>query len=446
MARENVKLPKKGMTREQVLEQMDQLREGDANWKDGRTWSLVYYAGDKHTNFLKSAYTKYFSENGLSPMAFPSIKKFETEVVAMTAGLLNGDEQVTGTMTSCGTESILLAIKTHRDWYRSIRPEITRPEMVLPATAHPAFEKAAHYFDVESVRIPVRDDFRADVDAMEKAINKNTIMLVGSAPSYPHGVVDPIADLAAVAKKHELGMHVDSCLGGFLLPFVKKLGYQIPDFDFSVDGVTSMSADIHKYGFAAKGASTVLYRNPDIRRHQFFVYTDWCGGVYISPTIAGTRPGGAIAAAWATLQAMGEDGYVRNAKQIMSTTEKLMKGINAIPDLHILGKPDMSVFAFKSDEINNFALADVMEAKGWHLDRQQQPSALHMMITLAHEHVVDQFLADLREAVEHVRANPSTAEEGSAPMYGMMATVPDRGMIRNFVLEAMDNLYSTGTT
>jgi sphinganine-1-phosphate aldolase len=442
MAKENVKLPKKGLPRKQVLEQMDKLHEGDANWKDGRTWSLVYYAGDEHTEFLKSAYTKYFSENGLSPMAFPSIRKFENEVVAMTADMLNGDEQVTGTMTSCGTESILLAVKTHRDWYRSTRPEITRPEMVLPATAHPAFEKAAHYFDVVSVRIPVKDDFRADVDAMSKAINENTIMLVGSAPSYPHGVIDPIADLAAVAKARKLGLHVDSCLGGFLLPFVKKLGYPIPDFDFTVDGVTSISADVHKYGFSAKGASTVLYRNPDIRRHQFFVYTDWCGGVYLSPTIAGTRPAGAIAAAWATLHAMGEDGYLKNAKQIMSTTEQLMNGINEIPDLRILGKPAMSVFAFKSDELNNFAIADVMEGRGWHLDRQQQPAALHMMITLAHEKVVDHFLADLRDSVEHVRANPSTSDEGSAPMYGMMATVPDRGMIRNFVLEAMDNLYS----
>ncbi|RJP25370.1 MAG: aspartate aminotransferase family protein [Candidatus Abyssobacteria bacterium SURF_5] len=441
MARENVKLPKQGLPREKVLEHLDDLHEGDANWKEGRTWSLVYYAGEEHTSFLKSAYTKYFSENGLSPLAFPSIKKFETEVVAMTADILGGDENVTGTMTSCGTESILMAVKTHRDWFRSTRPEIKNPEMLLPATAHPAFEKAAHYFDVASVRIPVKADFRADVEAMRRAINQNTIMLVGSAPSYPHGVVDPIAELAAAAKERGLGMHVDSCLGGFLLPFVKKLGYPVPEFDFRVDGVTSISADIHKYGFAAKGASTVLYRNPDIRRHQFFVYTDWCGGVYMSPTMAGTRPAGSIAAAWATMQAMGEDGYLRNAKQIMSTTEALIKGISAIPGLHILGKPVMSVFAFTSDEFNVFALADAMEARGWHLDRQQQPSALHMMITLAHEKVVDQFLTDLRASVEHVKANPSTANEGSAPMYGMMATIPDRGMIRNFVFEAMDNIY-----
>jgi sphinganine-1-phosphate aldolase len=441
MSRERVQLPAKGIPRDQVLATMDEARKDDANWKDGRTWSLVYYAGEEHTNFLKAAYTKFFSENGLSPMAFPSIKKFEKEVVSMTAEMLGGDEEVVGTMTSCGTESILMAVKTHRDWFRSTHPEITRPEMVLPATAHPAFEKAAHYFDVISVRVPVRDDFRADVEAMRSAINKNTIMMVGSAPQYPHGKVDPIAELAAVASEKKIGLHVDSCLGGFLLPFAKKLGYPIPDFDFSVPGVTSISADVHKYGFAAKGASTVLYRNAEIRRHQFFVYADWCGGLYASPTMAGTRPAGSIAAAWAAMKAIGEDGYLRNAKQIMETAKTLMKGINAIPGLYILGKPDMSVYSFASDEIDVFALGDAMDARGWHLDRQQKPSSLHMMVTVAHGQVVDHFLSDLKKSVEDVRANPSAVTEGSAPMYGMMATVPDRGMVRDFVLETMDGIF-----
>ncbi len=442
MSTEKVKLPEEGLPRQEILDMMEQLHTEDANWRDGRTWSLVYYAGEEHTEFLKAAYTQYFSENGLSPMAFPSIKKFETEVVAMTADMLGGDEQVAGTMTSCGTESILLAVKTHRDWFRSTHPEIKEPEMVLPDTAHPAFEKAAHYFDVKSVRIPVGEDFRADVRAMEKAINENTILLVGSAPSYPHGVVDPIVELAAIASERNLGCHVDSCLGGFMLPFLKKLGYPIPDFDFRVPGVTSISADVHKYGFAAKGASTVLYRNTAIRRHQFFVYADWCGGVYISPTMAGTRPAGAIAAAWATLNAIGEEGYKRNAEQMMTTTKALVDGVNAIPGLYVLGKPDMTVFAFRSDEMDMFAVADAMEQRGWHLDRQQNPAALHMMITLAHKRVVEPFLAALKESVDYVRANPSASTEGSAAMYGMMASIPDRSMVKDFVLEAMDNIYS----
>ncbi|MBI4831273.1 MAG: aspartate aminotransferase family protein [Candidatus Lindowbacteria bacterium] len=441
MSSEKAKLPAKGIPRQEILEEMKQLHKDDANWREGRTWSLVYYAGEEHTNFLKSAYTEFFSENGLSPMAFPSLKKFEKEVVAMTADMLGGGDDATGSMTSGGSESILMAVKTHRDWFRAVRPEIKESEMILPASVHPAFEKAAHYFDIKPVHIPLRADLRADVDAVRQAINKNTILIVGSAPCYPYGLVDPIAEMAAAAAEHGIGMHVDACLGGYLLPFAKKLGYPIPDFDFSVPGVTSISADVHKYGFAAKGASTVLYRNAEIRRHQFFVYSEWCGGMYLSPTMTGTRPAGAIGAAWATLRAMGEDGYIRNAERIMKTAKALMDGVNAIPGLYVLGKPDMSVFAFTSDEMNIFAVGDGMEARGWHIDWQQKPSALHVMVTMAHEGVIKQFLSDLRESVEHVRAHPSTASEGSAPLYGMMATVPDRMMVRDFIMNVMDDVF-----
>jgi len=436
-----VKLPEKGVARDAILKEMDALHEGDANWKDGRTWSLVYYAGEEHTKFLKAAYTKFFSENGLSPLAFPSLKKFESEVISMITAMLGGDDETTGSMTSGGTESILMAIKTHRQWFRATHPEITRPEMILPESSHPAFEKAAHYFDVVPVRIPLRDDFRVDVEAVKQAVNENTILLVGSAPCYPYGVIDPIAELSDLAAEREIGLHVDACLGGFLLPFAKKAGYPVPDFDFKLPGVTSISADIHKYGFAAKGASSVLYRNAQLRRYQFFVFADWCGGIYASPTMAGTRPAGAIAAAWATLRAMGEDGYVRNAEQIMGTVARLKDGVGAIPGLRVLGEPEMSVFGFASDEVEMFAVGDAMDERGWHLDRQQSPNALHLMVTLAHERVVDDFLADLKASVEHVRANPSVVTEGSAPMYGMMATAPDRGMVKDFVLETMDGIF-----
>jgi glutamate/tyrosine decarboxylase-like PLP-dependent enzyme len=436
-----VKLPEKGIARDKILEQMDDLHEGDANWKDGRTWSLVYFAGDEHTNFLKSAYTKYFSENGLSPLAFPSIKKFETEVISMTTAMLGGDDEATGSMTSGGTESILMAVKMHRQWFRDTHPEITRPEMILPESSHPAFMKAAHYFDVVPVRVPHGDDFRVDMSAVKDALNENTILLVGSAPCYPYGVIDPIDKLSELAAEKKIGCHVDACLGGFLLPFAKKAGYPIPDFDFALPGVTSISADIHKYGFAAKGASTVLYRNMQLRHYQFFVFADWCGGIYASPTMTGTRPAGSIAAAWATLNAIGEEGYVHNAKQIMETTKRLQKGVDGISGLYVLGEPEMSVFGFSSDEVGMFAVGDAMDERGWHLDRQQSPNALHLMVTLAHENVVDDFLADLADAVEYVRQNPSAESEGSAPMYGMVATAPDRGMIRDFVLEAMDGIF-----
>ncbi|MGC9336215.1 MAG: pyridoxal phosphate-dependent decarboxylase family protein, partial [Anaerolineae bacterium] len=280
-----------------VLSRMQQLRDQDARWQEGKTWSLVYDAGEELTEFLKQAYTLFFSENGLNPMAFPSLRRFEAEAVSMTASLLGGSERTAGNMTSGGTESILMAVKTARDWARSHDPANDAPEMVLPASAHPAFDKAAHYFCVRAVHVPVGTDFRADVEAITRAITPRTILLVGSAPSYPHGVVDPIADLAGVAREHGLLCHVDACVGGFLLPFVRRLGYPVPDFDLGVPGVTSISVDLHKYGYAAKGASVILYDSRELRRHQFFVHTGWPGGIYPSPTMAGTRPAGPIAAA-----------------------------------------------------------------------------------------------------------------------------------------------------
>ncbi|MHB8919036.1 MAG: pyridoxal phosphate-dependent decarboxylase family protein, partial [Desulfocucumaceae bacterium] len=409
-----MRLPARGTPGDKLLKDMSDIRSQDANWKDGRTWSLVYYAGEEIYQFLKEAYTMFFSENGLNVGAFPSLRKFESEVVAMTADMLGGGPEVAGSMTSCGTESILMAIKTYRDMARAEQPEITAPELLMPETAHPAFEKAAHYFDVKPVRIPVRSDFRADVAAMEAAINNNTILMVGSAPAYPHGVIDPIEKLASLALERGIGFHVDSCLGGFLLPFVRKLGYPVPEFDFRVPGVTSMSADVHKYGFAAKGASTVLYRDKDMRRHQFFVYTDWSGGIYASPTMTGTRPGGAIAAAWAIMNHLGEEGYLRLASVIMKTAKKLMEGVNSIPGLYLLGQPDMSVFAFSSDTIDIYALGDAMDARGWHLDRQQKPPCLHLMVTPAHEKAADQFLSDLRDCTLALAENPTSAPGGSA--------------------------------
>jgi sphinganine-1-phosphate aldolase len=264
-------------------------------------------------------------------MAFPSLRRMETDVVSMCAGILGGDDEVVGSMTSGGTESLFLAMKTYRDQARKERPHITAPEVVLPTTAHPALIKSAHYLGVKVVLVPPGPDFRADVAAMERAITPQTLFLVGSAPAYPHGVVDRITELSDLALSRSLPLHVDACVGGFLLPFVRKLGFPVPPFDFAVPGVTSMSADLHKYGFAAKGASTVMYRTAALRRHQFYVYSGWPGGLFGSATVLGTRPGGAIAAAWASLTALGHEGYLRIAGIIMKTTRAFIDGITAIP-------------------------------------------------------------------------------------------------------------------
>ncbi|MCL7453358.1 MAG: aspartate aminotransferase family protein [Anaerolineae bacterium] len=467
-----------------VLSRMEQLRDRDARWQEGKTWSLVYDAGDELTEFLKEAYTLFFSENGLSPMAFPSLKRFEAEVVSMTASILGGSEATAGNMTSGGTESILMAVKTAREWVRSQDPGNDTPEMVLPITAHPAFEKAAHYFSVRPVHVPVGSDYRADVEAVRQAITPRTILLVGSAPSYPQGVVDPIVELAGVARERGLLCHVDACVGGFMLPFVRRLGYPVPDFDLGVPGVTSLSVDLHKYGYAAKGASVILYHSRELRRHQFFAYTDWPGGIYASPTVAGSRPGGAIAAAWAVMNHLGLEGYLELAGRVMETVTTLRQGIAAIDGVHVLGDPAMSILALGSDRHNVYEIGDELALRGWYLDRQHLPPSLHLTVTPAHAAVAGQFLADLAAAVEELgrlnwqrlsdsakvglvglaarilparlmsaltaRSSSVTGIKGSevptrsAAMYGMMATLPNRGDLNNMVLDVLDQMTQVG--
>ncbi|MFO0661185.1 MAG: aminotransferase class V-fold PLP-dependent enzyme [Polyangiaceae bacterium] len=275
-------IPSSGHDHEELLQTMQGFRHGDADWKDGKTWSLVYYAGEKHHEFLKKAHHLFFTENALNPMAFKSLKRMETEVVQMTANMLHGPETSVGTMTTGGTESILMAVKAARDRARALKPWIRRPEIVAPASAHVAFDKAAHYFGLKIRYAEMGDDFRVKVPSMRRLINRNTVLLVASAPQYPHGVVDPIEAIGELAQELNLPFHVDACIGGFVLPWVEKLGYPVPVFDFRVPGVTSMSADLHKYGFAAKGASVVVYRDMSYPRHQFFVSTDWSGGIYAS--------------------------------------------------------------------------------------------------------------------------------------------------------------------
>ncbi len=478
-------LPRHRTPAEQVLAAREQARDRDVRWQEGKTWSLVYHITDDVTDFLKRAHTLFFSENGLSPIAFPSLQKFEAEVVAIAADLLGGDAQTVGNLTSGGTESLLMAVKTARDWGRAEK-QILAPEMVLPVTAHPAFEKAAHYFGVKAVRIPVGPDFRADVEAVRAAITPNTVLLVASAPSYPQGVVDPVAALAQIAQERGILCHVDACVGGFMLPFVRKLGYPVPDFDFRLPGVTSISADLHKYAYAAKGASLILYRDRALRRYQFFAYTDWPGGVYASPTLAGTRPAGPIAAAWAILHYLGEEGYLDLTEQVMATVARLRAGVEAIEGVHILGDPAMSILAIGSDRLNIYEVADELTLRGWHLDRQQFPPSLHLTVTPAHARVADPFLADLEAAVARARrltlprlthaavvasaraaarllpaawmsgltgrASSLTGLRGaavpqrSAAMYGMMAALPNRGDLNELVMDVLDKMTKVDPT
>lgn len=442
MANNDISIPKRGIERAKVLEELSQFAKEDPDYRKLKTWSLVYFLGDEHTDFLLKAYGQYLSANGLNPMAFKSLKLLENQVVRMTANLLHGGREAAGVMTSGGTESCLLAVKTYRDMGRAVK-RIRRPEMVLPETAHVAWEKGAEYFGVKAVHAPLRKDLGVDVDAVRKLVNRNTVMILGSAPEYPHGIIDPIPELGIVAGDRKIPLHVDACLGGFLLPFMEKLGHDLPRWDFRVPGVTSISADAHKYAFSAKGASVILYRSVEILKHQFFVHENWPGGVFASPALLGTRPGGAYAAAWASIMALGEDGFLANTAGMMEAVKKLKEGIRAIPDLEIVGEPKTAIFSYRSSskEVNIFAVADQMEQRGWHIDRLQRPDALHVMVTPLHLQVIEDYLIDLKTSVDHVRRHPELATKGGAAMYGMISHIPLRGMVKKTVLKMFADMY-----
>jgi glutamate/tyrosine decarboxylase-like PLP-dependent enzyme len=441
------RLPERPAPFDEILAEMASFRQNDADWKGGKVWSLVYHAGDDFSDFLKRAHNLYFSENALNPMAFKSLRRMEAEIVRMTASMLHGDQNVAGTMTTGGTESILMAIKAYRE--RGKTRGITRPELVLPESAHVAFEKAGHYFNVKLRKAPLDRDFKVDVDAMRRLINRNTIALVASAPQYPQGVIDPIEAVGALALEKKLPLHVDSCIGGFVLPWIEKLGRKVPLWDFRVPGVTSISADVHKYGFSPKGASVVVYRSMDYLKHQFFISTDWSGGVYASATMPGTRPGGAISAAWAAMVGMGEEGYLKHTAALLEAFDTLRSGIPRIPGLVVVGEPEASLIAWSSEgyernepRLDVYAVAAQMEARGWTVDRQQYPASVHLTVTSNHRDVASAYLADLREAAAYVAAHPEEKSDGNAAMYGLMAKVPVRALVRQGVQKVMESLYA----
>jgi len=402
-------IPEKGITKDAILATLAERKANDKDWRGGRVFSLVYSAGDEHHELLVDALGLYAAENGLNVLAFPSIGLLSHDLVRSTASLLGADDprsggQIDGFLTSGGTESLLQAVKTGRDVARHERG-IARPTVICATSGHAALTKAADYFDVDLVRVPVDGGYLADPAAMEAAVDESTILLVGSAPSYPQGVVDPIEDLAAVALRHDLLFHVDACMGGFMLPFLARAGRFERLFDFRVEGVTSMSADLHKYGYATKGVSAVLYRTPELARHQVFATTDWLGGFYASTAMAGTRPAGPIAAAWASLMHLGLEGFTDLAVRTHDAALALRRGIEAIDGLAVRGDPSMTVLAFGAvdpERLDIFEVANVLATNGWYLDRQNGPDSLHATVQAGNAGSVDELVADLALAVQSV--------------------------------------------
>ena len=400
-------LPKQGRPAGEVLADLDELGRSDVDWKSGRAFSLAYYAGPEVYALATEANARFQSANALNTGAFPSLGKMQSRVVSTIAELLNGGPAAAGFMTSGGTESLLLAVKAARQ--RGRARGITEAEMVVPASAHAAFEKAAAYFDVRSVRVPVGEDFRADARAMAAAITLRTVLLVASAPSYPQGVIDPVEAIAALAAERDLLCHVDACMGGITLPMLERLGHPIPWFDFRVPGVTSMSVDLHKYGYTAKGASVIVYRNRELRLHQTFRTDNWLGGLYASSGVLGTKSGGPIAAAWAVLEHLGEDGYLRLTRDARTATEALLAGLRATPGVRVLGEPAATLVAFAFDDADAFAVGEALGRRGWVVDQQQPPPSLHCTVNAAHAAVIDDFLADLRDVLAEVRTKAAVA-------------------------------------
>lgn len=423
----NTRLPERGRSRKEILDEIRTMKSEEQRvWREGYVSGAVYHGDEEFVGFLSDVYALNAELNPLHPDVWPRATRFEAEIVAMTASMLSSDRSPTreqdggvcGLITSGGTESILTAMRCARDQARTERG-ITQPELLMPATAHAAFSKASQYYGLTPVRVPVDAAGRADVAAMRAAITDRTAAMVGSAPGFPWGVVDPIEELSALAHERGIWFHTDACLGGFLLPWAERLGEAVPPFDFRLAGVTSMSCDTHKYGYAAKGTSVVLYRNAHLRRYSYFTMTDWPGGLYNSPTMAGSRPGALSAEAWAALLNMGEQGYLDATRRIVDTAKAIRKGIAAIPELRLLGD-SLLVAAFTSDVFNAYALQDLLSARGWNLTGLQLPPGIHLGMTLrtAQPGVADRFLVDLGAAVAELRANPG---RGSlmAPIYGL---------------------------
>lgn len=441
-----VKLPFDGLGDDAILKKVDDhLSLGNYKWQEGRVSGAVYFYDPKLVEFVQTVYGKASYTNPLHSDIFPGVCKMEAEVIRMTANLFHGSESTCGTMTTGGTESLIMACKAYRDYARYER-NVSKPNIVMPVTAHCGFDKAAQYLGlyVKNVKVDT-NTWTVDLRAMENAINSNTVMLIGSAPNFPYGTMDNIEGIAKLGLKYNIPVHVDACLGGFLIAFMRRAGYQLPPFDFALDGVTSMSADTHKYGFAPKGSSVILYSDVKYLNHQFTVTTDWPGGIYGSPTVNGSRAGGVIAATWATMLRFGEDGYTEATKSIIDTTKYLEGELRKLKNIFIFGTPATSVVAIGSKDFDIFLLSGALTGLGWNLNNLQFPSGMHICITYMHtkEGVADQLLKDIREQVAIIMQNPSKPVEGRMAVYGMAQSLPDRSLVGDLTKQFLNSMYFT---
>ena len=406
-----VKMPAGGTPSEDILAQLEAMSAEDIDWRHGRVPAYIFRGGsDDVSEMGRRAYNQYFTENSLgAKRAFPSLRRMEKEIVDIGLGLFHAPEAAAGYLSTGGTESIIMAVKACRDWLRRERSDPAfRGNLVMANTAHPAFTKAARLMDLEVRRTPTQGDFRADPAAIEAAVDGDTMMIVGAAPCYPRGVVDPIQELGEIAERRGIWLHVDACVGGYLAPFVRQLGYPVPEFDFAVPGVRSLSADLHKYGFCPKPASTVFFRDAERAACAMYEIDEWPSGLYAVATVVGTRPGGAVAGAWATLHYLGEEGYRREARRLMTMRDAYRTGIEAIPGFRIIGNPQLTLLSFGTDRGDVRQIAEGLARRGWVPSLTRDPPGLHLMLTMIHETAREDYLRDLAAAAAEAGAAPGS--------------------------------------
>ncbi len=410
-------MPELGQSWDTLQARLHQLSVEDADWRANRLGVFVFDPGPEVLQVAQDAYGIFISENGLgATSAFPSLEQMENDVVSMGLNLLNAPESACGNMTSGGTESIFLAVKTCREQARAQGKDTRDAEILMPRSAHLAFDKAAHYLDLKVVRIPVRSDFLADISAIQNAITNRTLMLIGSAPCFPYGMIDPLPELNDLALSNNIWLHVDACVGGYFAPFARMNGANLTTFDFELDGVRSISADLHKYGYSAKGASTLFHRTEEQRKHQLFSSSDWACGEFGTPTLAGTRPGGAIASAWAVMNFLGTQGYRKKTETVIRTRLRLQHGIESIDGMEILGDPQLGLLIYRSVDVDTRAIHHEMMQRGWFSPLLCEPDAIHLMLSPGHQNVVDEYLQDLKISIETVHLNPN-ADRQSVSRY-----------------------------
>ena len=439
-------LPEQGVPAADVVALVRDLstRE-DRIGDEGRVSGSLYSGDHEHYHVLSEVFEVFAHANVLQRDMYPSATKFEGEIVSMVASLLNGPAagpDVCGVVTSGGSESLVTAVYTYRE--QAAKRGVTRPNLVIPRTAHVALDKGSHWLGVEVRHVPVAADYRVDVDAMAALIDENTIALVGSAGNYPHGVIDPIPAIGALALEHGIGLHVDGCLGGLLLPWLEDIGVDVPPWDFRVPGVTSISADTHKYGYGLKGTSTLIYASKELRANQWYAAPDWPGGLYVSPGLAGSRSGGLIAATWASLVINGRTGFRAAARDIHEATTQMVAGIRArAPQLKIIGDP-LFLVAFESDEVDIYLVNDELKRRGWRLNSLQLPPALHFCLTRPNTApgVVDAFLDDLVASVAYATENAGRPADSGA-MYGFGGTVEGDAALTALMGGYLDAMYDT---